>query len=115
MSFEMFAGDTKRLHFTLTSGPPANAPLDIQDAIVRWQASKGTLSRFSTIPVLTKTIGAGLEVTDAFSGTLTVELLPEDTETLKGNFYHELEITDASGDVSTAFVGEFVIKSNLIR
>lgn len=115
MSFEMFAGDTKRLHFTLTSGPPSNTPLDIQDTTIRWQASKGTLARFSVIPVLTKTIGDGLEVTDAFSGTLTVELLPGDTETLKGTFYHELEITDASGDVSTAFVGEMVIKPNLIR
>lgn len=115
MSFEMFAGDTKRLHFTLTSGPPSSAPLDIQETTIRWQASKGTLARFSALPVLTKTNGNGLEVTDAFSGALTVELLPADTESLKGTFYHELEVIDASGDVSTAFVGEFVIKPNLIR
>lgn len=115
MSFEMFAGDTKRLHFTITSGPPSNTPLDIQDATVRWQASKGTLARFSTIPVLTKTVGTGLEITDAFSGAITVELVPEDTEALKGTFYHEVEIEDASGDISTAFTGEFIVKPNLIR
>ena len=114
MDFTMFAGDTKRLMFSITSGPPANAPLDISDATVTWQASRGNTTRFSKVPVLTKTIGNGVEVTDELSGNLTVELLPADTASLAGTYYHELQITDAAGDVATAFAGEFKVLRNLI-
>lgn len=115
MSFEMFAGDTKRLHFTLTSGAPNNDPLDITDATIQWQVSKGTTARFSAIPVISKATDDGIVITDSFAGTLTIDLLPEDTENLKGNFYYELQIVDATGDIATAATGQITIKPALIR
>lgn len=111
----MHAGDTKRLHFTLTSGAPNNDALDITDANVRWQVSKGTTARFSSIPVISKEIDDGITVTDAFEGLLTIDLLPEDTESLKGTFYYELEVIDATGDVATAATGQMIVKPALIR
>lgn len=115
MSFTMFAGDTKRLNFTLTNGDASGTPLDISDAVVVWQASKGTVARFSAIPVLTKTVAnGGLTIVDELNGQILVELLPADTQALNGNFYHELQLQDASGDVATAFAGEFVVKRALI-
>ena len=111
----MHQGDTKRLHFTITDGSDAGTPLDISDAIVTWQASKGTASRFSGVPVLTKTLAnGGVRFLDEMNGQVLVELLPADTQALSGNFYHELEIRDASGDVATAFVGEFRVNRALI-
>lgn len=109
----MYQGDSKRLHFTITDG--SGAPLDISDAAVTWQASKGSTSRFSLTPVLTKAIGAGLTITDELNGALVVELLPADTENLRGSFYYELEIQDASGDVATAATGQFTVKPSLVK
>jgi hypothetical protein len=114
MTFQMFAGDTKRLHFTITNGASPPVPLDITDAAVSWQASRGTVARFSRTPVLAKAVGAGITVTDAFNGAFTVDLDPADTSALSGSYYHEVQISDAAGDVATAFTGEFRVLRNLI-
>ena len=114
MDFTMFAGDTKRLRFTLTDGDSDGAALDISDTVVTWQASKGNAARFSAVPALTKTMGGGVTVTDEMNGKVTVELLPADTQALNGTFYHELQVVDASGDVATAYSGVFQVKRALI-
>jgi hypothetical protein len=114
MSFEMYQGDTKRLNFTITDATTGDV-FDITGATARWQASRAKTVGFSSTPLLTKTEEAGLEITDAIGGAVTVVLDPEDTLNLSGNFYHELEITDATGDVATAYTGTFTVKKALIR
>lgn len=111
--FEMCAGDTRRINISLVD--QLGAPMSIADCTVRWQASRGTAERFSATPLITKTIGAGIEVTDEFGGRLTVHLAPSDTENLAGDFYHELELRDATGDVSTPIRDTFTLLRNLIR
>lgn len=113
MTFSMHSGDTKRLNFTLLDG--TGQPLDITDAAVRWQCSRYRNGKFSSTPALTKTVNNGIEVTDEFNGLLTVFLYPEDTEEISGEFYHELQVTDASGDIATPFVGTFVVNKSLVK
>jgi hypothetical protein len=47
-------------------------------------------------------------------------LEPEDTEPLKGlgtgrGYYHELEVTDADGNVSTVFVGTIYLETDQVQ
>lgn len=114
MSFEMFSGDTMRVNFTINDASTSN-PLDLFGSTVRWQMSKAKPVGFSSTPILSKTEGDGLEIVDAFGGLVLVRLAPEDTEGRSGSFYQELEITDADGDVSTAYAGTFTIKKALIK
>lgn len=57
---------------------------------------------------LTKTEGAGIVLA---GDTATITLAPADTGTLSGWYYHELEIVDGSGNVSTVFVGVLEIRA----
>ena len=114
MDFELFQGDTKRVNFTLKKAD--GTALDLTGAMLRWEASRlkaGGL--FSSTPALVKTDENGIEVTDALNGFLTVTLSPADTLSISGDFYHELESTDVSGDVATVFSGQFRIKKALIK
>lgn len=114
MSFEMFSGDSMRVNFAITDASTGNA-LDLTGATVRWQMSRAKAVGFSRTPALTKTEGGGLEIVDAFGGLILVLLDPEDTEGRSGIFYHELEVQDADGDLSTAYSGTFTIKKSLIK
>jgi hypothetical protein len=114
MSFEMFAGDTMRVNFTITDASTGNA-LDLFGTTVRWQMSRAKPVGFSSTPILSKMEGDGLEIVDSFGGTILVRLAPEDTEGRSGSFYHELEIIDADGDVSTAYSGTFTVNKALIK
>lgn len=112
MAFQMFAGDTKNLLFTISDGTD---PLDITDAEIRFQAARGTAAQFSATPALAKAVGSGITVTDRFAGQFTVSLEPADTQALRGPYYLEVEITDAAGNVSTVYTGEMTVLRNLIR
>lgn len=114
MSFEMFAGDTMRMNFAITDASTGNE-LDLFGSTVRWQMSRAKTVGFSSTPILSKTEGDGLEIVDAFGGLILVRLAPEDTEGRSGVFYHEVELIDADGDVSTAYSGTFTIKKALIK
>jgi hypothetical protein len=114
MSFEMFAGDTKRINFTITDAT-TGAVFDITGATALWQASRAKPVGFSSTPLLTKTEGDGLEITDAIGGAVTVVLSPADTLNLSGNFYHELQLEDADGDIATVYTGTFTVRKALIR
>jgi hypothetical protein len=114
MDFSMFQGDTRRLNFSLKRQD--SSPLDVTGATLRWQASRlKAPGVFSSTPLLTKTETDGVAILDPYNGLVTVTISPADTINLSGNFYMELETTDASGDVATVFTGEFQIKKALIK
>lgn len=114
MSFDqMYAGDSKRLVFSIFD--KEQLPLDMTGVEIRWQASRGTSEKFSKTPAIVKTLGDGIDDVALFDGQFIVHLHPEDTEELHGPYYHEVEIKSSSGDVSTAFSGQFTIMKNLIR
>jgi hypothetical protein len=113
MSFEMFAGDTKRLRFSLFNAD--GQPLDITGATVRWRCSRWKGDKFSSTPSIAKSSLDDIDVTDPFAGLLTVNLKPEDTENLSGIFYAELELEDVDGDIATAYSDTFTINRALIK
>lgn len=109
--FEMFQGDDIALDFAVKEDAADGEPVSLVGiASLRWW-----LSRKVTTPALVqKAIGAGVEITDAAAGEFTVRLEPADTEERFGTFYHEAEVIDADGKVSTVHAGEIIIKRALI-
>lgn len=86
-----------------TNGNTIYEPCDLTGAIIKWGLKK-TVNSLEIL--VTKTIGSGITVTDAVNGKYTIKLEPDDTKPLKADtYYHECEITDNSGNVSTSFIG----------
>jgi hypothetical protein len=99
-NFEMYAGDSKNIVVSVTDG--ASRALDITGASMKWilrptQATASNIIEKSTPEI----------ILDVY--TATIKLLPEDTESLAGNYYHEAELTDQIGNVSTVMVGNVKI------
>lgn len=111
--FSMKAGDTKRLYVTIKDKD--GQAIDLTEATLRWQASRGTLEQFSRTPILQKTIGNGIEPVALFDGEFVVELAPEDTTALNGSYYFEVEVTDAFGNVATPIYDTFTVAKDLIK
>jgi hypothetical protein len=97
--FTMRQGDSKLIHITVVD-EYANL-LDISGVDVSWIMYK----RNPDNPTLQKTTVSGITLTVPVSGILTIRLLPSDTASLLGRFYHECEITDISGNISTVTEG----------
>lgn len=57
--------------------------------------------KIGSTPVLTKTTSAGISITDGANGIMQVTLTASDTAALEGKYYYEIQVTDASGNIST--------------
>lgn len=102
-NFDMVAGDTKKINITVTD---TGSAVDLTGASIKW-ALKRSVSASSTD--VFKTTSSGISITDATHGKFQITLNPSDTLALKGTYYHESEVTDASGNVSTVCSGNVVI------
>lgn len=107
--FTMFAGDTKTLEFTVRDA--AGAIVDITDYDVRWHASRNVNARPALIE---KSLGSGIEMVDGGAGRFDVSLENADTESLRGEFYHEAELT-LDDEVYTVDSGSLTIRPTLIK
>lgn len=98
-NFEMYAGDTKNIEITISS-------VNLAGASVKWAAKK---TIYDAVPALYKDTAGGITITDAAAGKFTIALAPADTADLSGKYYHEAEVTDQSGNVSTVTTGTITI------
>ena len=107
-------GDDGQIRITVRDAD-GNA-VDLTDATARWWVGKAVTSIGDDIVIQKGTEDGGIVITeDDGLYTLTIELQPEDTEELTaGRYYHECEVVDAAGDISTVSVGKFVLKPTLI-
>jgi hypothetical protein len=108
-NFEMVSGDTKDIVVSV---------LDENDAVVPITGATAVfaLSKTDFSPILfTKTVGSGIVITDGPGGILTVTLVEADTESLIGQHYYEIELTDAAFKVSTIALGRITIRKNQIQ
>ncbi|WP_337102340.1 hypothetical protein [Paenibacillus sp. YIM B09110] len=96
-NFEMFAGDTKSVTVTV-------AGVDLTGSTVKWAAKK---SIYNAEPDVYKDTTDGITLAD--EGKFVIALEPEDTAALSGTYYHEAEVTDATGNVSTVLSGKITI------
>lgn len=102
--FEMYQGDTQEVNITIKG--PTGAVLDVSGATFKW-AMKQTV--YST-PIVTKDTAAGITIIEALAGRIMIKLAPSDTQVVKADkYYHECEMTDKFGNVSTIFVGTLTL------
>jgi hypothetical protein len=101
-NFEMIAGDS---HIIVV---PVNFDLSGATAI-KW-AVKRSVS--STERPIYKELSSGITVTKTgeTDSEFQITLNPSDTATLKSDYYHEAEVTDAQGNVSTVMTGRISIQ-----
>lgn len=105
-NIEMFSGNTKLLRVTV---------LDQDSVVVDLTGASATYvvtTRRGNVPLISKTVGAGITITDAVNGVLEVTLAPADTEPLQGAHSHELKVTDAAGRQTTVLFGSLSILVN---
>lgn len=103
-NFSMFSGDTKNLIAKVTNED--NLPADLTGASAKWALKESIDSASNLIFKATPV--------DIFiiNNEVHIKLNPDDTKSLSGAYYHECEITDAAGNVSTIFFGMAIIKKS---
>ncbi len=95
----VFAGNTIRIDFTVTTGGTAGGVTVAQWAMFDKRPEEAIASQTAAV---SKTLGSGITVADgSVTGTVVVSVVlqPADTNALDGDFYHELRLT-AGGDVN---------------
>jgi len=101
--FTVRQGDSKIINITVID--EYSQPLNLYGITANWIMYK----RNPDNPILQKTTVSGITLSVPTSGILTIRLIPSDTETLLGRFYHECEITDTNGNISTVTEGSVTI------
>lgn len=113
-NIELYCGNYFKLNADIVDVDNASVPLDITGMTVKWAMSKGSTSSYLKTPVLQKTTANGLTVVNAALGSVSIEIFTADTATMKpGNYYWELELTDAGGERAVVAVGSFTLKLNV--
>lgn len=79
------------------------SPLDLTGASITWALRQRMKS---TSNLIMKTTPSQITVS---GNTLTVHLIPSDTTTLVGSFFHECKMTDSNGLESELFTGSATI------
>ena len=100
------SGDTKTLTVSIVNAAGVAVNVSTATAI----SYKLAATPYSTA-LVTKSLTSGITVV---TSTVSVALLPADTASLAGRYYHEMQITDASGNVSTVLSGQVMIEAELI-
>lgn len=99
-NFELWSGNHATLTIPVLNA--AGAVVPITGAAIKWVLSKAV----DSAALVTKTVGAGVTITNGAGGIFTVALLPADTSSLWGIYYHEAEVTDGSGNIVTVLTGQ---------
>ena len=108
-SFPMWAGDTANIECVVSDG--ADGIKDISGATIAWVL----YNEAAGVAVLNKSTVSGITITSGIGGAFTVALAPSDTESVTpGAYYHEAEVTDIAGNVSTVFTGTVTIKRSRV-
>lgn len=96
------AGDDLELAVTVTEN---GSPKDISGATATWALAE---ARGGAV-VLSKDTSAGIAVTDAPAGELTIRLSSAETTGLAGSYYHECSLTDGAGNTVTVLSGALIM------
>lgn len=116
--FEMVAGDTRTLLVPVDDGDGGVVSLD--NCTVQWRLARGVNAPAALIEKSTDDpeSPAGVTIVPPTGDGLwsfAVRLDPADTEGLKGSFYHEAQVTDEIGEISTVLRGAAKILPALIK
>ncbi len=107
---EMIAGDTRNLNITVFDEDNGGNK-NIANATIKWVL----YNEETDTTTLTKTLGSGITITNGLFGQFTVAITPANTVSLTpGVYYHEVEVTDETGNVSTVLTGHITINPTRI-
>jgi len=106
-NFTIWADNHKDLLITVRNDNSVEVDLTSSSSII-WVLSGDDLSASL---VRKATGGDGVTISGC---TFTVSLSPADTGNLAGTYYHEAQVTNASGDVSTVTTGMATINRTVI-
>ena len=113
-NFTMFQGNDASLRFTIID--ENDDALDLTGGIVHWSLALNNLKKPALIVKASDDVDPLVEITDAPGGVVTVTLIGDDTKTLSGGrYYHELELVDFEGNVSTLSTGHIILVPTLIK
>jgi hypothetical protein len=105
----MVCGDTVQLNMAISD--VNGDPVDIAGMLVNWAMGKSAQGP----QLLAKVTGAGIVITDSANGMIAVTLMPSDTLGLTpANYYHEFELIDGFGNISTVARGSLQLQPGLI-
>jgi hypothetical protein len=109
--FTMYAGDDKVVRVVIKdeSGSFVNLTGSLMDWVLQptVNASSASVSKSWNTSVSNGMAIDGL-------GSFSITLSNSDTQSLSGKFYHEAQMIDTQGDVSTVMVGHITIKKSAI-
>lgn len=107
--FSMVRGDTKRLEVTVRD--EAGAIVDLTGSSIRWRIARSV----SSVALISKAIGTGITVVNATLGRFDILLTAAESATLPvAALYHESEVIDSGGQVSTILRGTVTVDKDLI-
>ncbi len=106
-------GDSRRIQIPIREED--GTPVDMAGGSARWWLGKSATAVGDKV-VVKKAAGSGLSLSvDDDLWTAEIRLDPADTQALRpGDYYHELEVVDGAGAVSTVTVGTFTINQTMI-
>lgn len=107
-SWTYYSGDTLLIEVSVEKDD--GSAKDLTDASVEY----GISSKPGSETLVSKTTPDGVTITDAGNGEIEIQIDPADTEEMDGSYYHECEVTDGSGEVSTIFTGVFYISEDTV-
>ena len=109
--FFVTAGDTKTIAVNVIEKDDQSATT-ITAATIAWKVAQSQWS-----PVLISkdndAVG-GISITNGVGGTFTITLDSVDTASLKGDYYHECQITFADSEVATVLKGKMTVSPGLV-
>lgn len=100
-------GDTCLITVTVTESGSAK---NLSGASIKWQCARNAKGP----PALTKTTSDGITITNAAGGICTVSITAADSALLEEEYYHEMQVTDVSSNVSTVLTGTLTVTRDLI-
>jgi len=105
-NFKMWQQDHKKLKFTVEDTD------NLFGSTVTWKMAKEVEDDYL---IKKRTPNSGDEEVEIDGNVFYVNLMPQDTKNRQGLYYHEAEIIDVEGRISTVAVGEMRIMPVLIR
>lgn len=105
-NIEVYQGETKKVAVTVTDAD--GAALDLTGLDAEWRLT----SMRDEVPLVAKTVGAGITFTDAAAGKLEVELGAVDTDQAEGVYRHELRLSGADY-AATVLAGVVTVRDSI--
>lgn len=104
--FTMYEGNSKRINVTLTEAD--GSPVNLIGSTIRWVLKKNV---YDATTLIIKDTNLGIVAdADLTTGKFTIKLVPADTNGHVGTLYHEAELEDSLGNITTILTGNITIQ-----